>query len=214
MSPAIASLSCVWGIAGLVCLDTNTSVPTAKAVWLAVAWLWIMGSRPVSSWVGLSPTDGTNVQLDGSPFDALVLGVLTAAATSVLMRRGSRTSTFLTANGPLLLYFLYCLLSTLWAPYPDVAFKRWIKATGDLAMVLVVVTDVNPGAALGRLFSRIGFLLFPTSVLFIKYYGDLGRRYRPVGAAVNTAFPPHSTHHHASPPLFSPPLPSPPLPLP
>jgi O-antigen ligase len=67
-----------------------------------------------------------------------------------------------------------------------VAFKHWIKAIGDLAMVLIVVTDVNPVAALGRLFSRIGFLLFPTSVLFIKYYGDLGRGYGPGGEAMNT----------------------------
>jgi O-antigen ligase len=67
-----------------------------------------------------------------------------------------------------------------------VAFKRWIKAIGDLAMVLIVVTDVNPVAALGRLFPRIGFLLFPSSVLFIKYYGYLGRGYGAGGDAMNT----------------------------
>jgi|HubBroStandDraft_1064217.scaffolds.fasta_scaffold23082_1 exopolysaccharide production protein ExoQ len=186
MNPSLASLICVCGIAGLFFLDRDNSLHTSKALWLPVAWLWIMGSRPVSFWLGVSPAAGTNVQLDGSPVDAAVLGVLLAAAIAVLIRRGTPARTFLTANGPILIYFVYCLISVLWSPYPDVAFKRWIKATGDLAMVLILVTEVNPAASLGRLFSRIGFVLFPTSVLFIKYYGYLGRGYGPGGELMNT----------------------------
>ena len=34
--------------------------------------------------------------------------------------------------------------------------------------------------------SRVGFLLLPASVLFIKYYGDLGRAYNPDGEQTNT----------------------------
>lgn len=186
MNPSLASLICVCGIAGLYFLDRDNSVHPSKALWLPVAWLWILGSRAPSSWLGLSPTAGTNVQLDGSPLDAMVLGILSLTAIIVLIRRGRRTTAFLTANGPLLLYFLYCLISVLWAPYPDVALKRWIKAIGDLAMVLVLVTEENPGESLGRLFSRVGFLLFPTSVLFIKYYPYLGRGYGPGGEPANT----------------------------
>jgi exopolysaccharide production protein ExoQ len=186
MNPSLASLICVCGILGLFFLDRDNSLHTSKALWLPVAWLWIMGSRPVSFWLGASPAAGTNVQLDGSPVDAAILGALLVAAIGVLIRRGSATRTFLTANGPILIYFVYCLISVMWSPYPDVAFKRWIKATGDLAMVLILVTEVNPTASLGRLFSRIGFILFPTSVLFIKYYGYLGRGYGPGGEPMNT----------------------------
>lgn len=186
MNPSIASLICACGIAGLFFLNRDSSVHTSKAVWLPIAWLWILGSRPVSTWLGVSPTDGANAQLDGSPVDALVFGVLLSAAIIVLVRRGSRARMLLTINGPILMYFFYCLLSITWAPFPDVAFKRWIKAIGDLAMVLILVTEVNPAAALGRLFSRVGFLLFPTSVLFIKYYEYLGRGYTPDGAPMNT----------------------------
>jgi O-antigen ligase len=60
-----------------------------------------------------------------------------------------------------------------------VAGKRWIKAIGDLAMVLIVLTDKQPRAALSRLFSRTAFILAPLSVLFIKYYPLLGRTYDP-----------------------------------
>jgi len=45
-------------------------------------------------------------------------------------------------------------------------------------MVLIVVTDPGRSAtAFQRLFSRTGFLLVPLSVLFIKYYPNLGRVY-------------------------------------
>jgi exopolysaccharide production protein ExoQ len=140
MSPSLASLVCCCGIAGLFYLDRDKSVHTSKALWLAIAWIWIVGSRPVSEWLGVSPT-GVNVQLDGSPLDALVFGILLAAALVVLVWRGERTRTFVTANGPILLYFFYCLVSIVWSDHAGIAFKRWIKAIGDLAMVLIVVTD-------------------------------------------------------------------------
>src|SRR6202035_112417 len=61
--------------------------------------------------------------------------------------------------------------------YTDVSFKRWIKAVGDLVMVLIVLTDANPFAAVKRLMARVGFVLIPASVLLIKYYPALGRIY-------------------------------------
>jgi len=65
-------------------------------------------------------------------------------------------------------------MSVVWSDFPDVAIKRWIKATGDVVMALVVLTDPQPTAALRRLFSRLSFVLLPTSVLLIKYYPYLG----------------------------------------
>jgi O-antigen ligase len=52
-------------------------------------------------------------------------------------------------------------------------------------MVLVLVTDKDPIAALERLFSRVGFVLMPTSILLIKYFNDLGRGYDPSGIPMN-----------------------------
>ena len=46
---------------------------------------------------------------------------------------------------------------------------------GDLAMVLVVLTDPDPKLAFKRLLTRAGFLLVPLSVLLIKYYPELGK---------------------------------------
>src|ERR1035438_346453 len=179
MPPYIATVICVAGTLGLFAVERDPKIRTSKALWLPVIWIGLVGSRPVSSWFGLPNAAGN--ELDGSPFDAAVFGVLLAAAVVVLIRQGKRTRPFLTSNWPILIYFLYCLISVAWSYYPGVSFKRWIKAIGDLAMVLIIVTEPRLPDALGRLFSRVGFLLFPASVLLIKYYGDLGRGYAPDG---------------------------------
>ena len=44
-------------------------------------------------------------------------------------------------------------------------------------MILVVLSDREPTAAVRRFLSRTGFLLIPLSVLFIKYLPSLGRAY-------------------------------------
>ncbi len=185
MNPLLATLICACGIAGLFYLDREKTVRTSKALWLPIIWIGLAGSRPVSDWLGIQYS-GTNVQLEGSPVDAVVQGILLAVAVGVLIRRDRRTRILLAANWPILIYFFYCLISVAWSSHPDVSFKRWIKAIGDVAMCLVIVTDGRPLAALGRLISRVGFVLLPASVLFIKYYGDLGHGYSPDGGQMNT----------------------------
>jgi exopolysaccharide production protein ExoQ len=177
MNPLVASLVYACGIAGLFYLDRDNSVRTSKALWLPVIYLWVIGSRPVSVWLGLGPPAGADVQLDGSPLDRVFFAVLLIAAIGVLVHRGRRALTFLNANWPILIYFLFCLLSIFWSDFPGVALKRWVKAIGDLLMILLVVTDEQPVAALRRLFSRTGFILIPVSLLFVKYYPSLGRGY-------------------------------------
>jgi O-antigen ligase len=43
-------------------------------------------------------------------------------------------------------------------------------------MVLIILTESDPMGALKKLVTRLGFLLFPLSILLIKYYPSLGRR--------------------------------------
>lgn len=186
MNPSIASLICACGVVGLFYLNRDRSVRTSRALWLPVIYLWIIGSRPVSSWLGIAPPASANVQLEGSPFDAVLFGALSLGAIVVLVQRAKWARPILTANWPILVYFLYCLISVAWSFHPDVAFKRWIKAVGDPAMCLVIVTDPRPVEALKRVVSRVGFVLLPTSLLFIKYYGDLGRGYTADGLPMNT----------------------------
>ncbi len=178
MPPAIAAMVFVIGILGLFNLNGDKSVHTSKALWIPVIWLMINCSRPVSIWLQSKPLISSPDQyLDGSPLDALVWAILVAAGVIVLVARGGRVGRVLLTNTPILLFFAYCAISVTWSEYPFVSFKRWIKAIGDLVMVLIIITDFDPEAALKRVLARVGFVLIPLSVLFIKYYPDLGRSY-------------------------------------
>jgi exopolysaccharide production protein ExoQ len=179
MNSSVANLVYAVGIAGLFFLNRDNSTPTSKALWLPVIYLWVLGSRPVSFWLGVPPPEVGAIMLDGSPIDGAFFGILLIAALWVLVHRGRRVLNFFSASGPILAYFLFCLFSVLWSDFPGVAFKRWVKAIGDLVMILVVLTDKHPVGALSRLFSRTAFILVPLSLLFIKYYPDLGRVYDP-----------------------------------
>ena len=183
MNPSSASLICVAAVAGLLYLDRDRSVRLSKAIWVPGTWLALVGSRPLSFWFGATPTENTSVE--GSPIDAAAFAVLLAVSVVVLIVRRKRAWSLLRSNWPLLIYFIYCLVSVAWSYHPDIALKRWIKAIGDLAVVLVIVTEGYPVAALGRIVSRVGMLLLPTSVLFIRYYPELGRGYTTDGMLVN-----------------------------
>jgi exopolysaccharide production protein ExoQ len=179
MNPSIATLVYAFGIAGLFYLDRDKSVRTSKALWLPVIWLWIVSSRAVSVWLNISPASDVDVQMDGSPLDRAVFALLLVGGLIVLIHRGRKTSAALKASWPILAYFCFCLASVIWSDFPDVAIKRWVKAIGDLVMVLIIATDGNPIGALKRFLARTGFILLPASVLLIKYYPALGRGYDP-----------------------------------
>jgi len=182
MSPSIATVIFGGFLLGLFLLDRDPKSRTSPAIWIPLAWVLIAASRMVSPWLGVGHTYETADEiLDGSPLDRLILTGLMTAGLMVLFARGRRAGTFLRLNGPILLFFLYGAVSVLWSDYPDVAFKRWTKALGNVVMVLVVLTDPDPSAAVKRLLGRAGFLLIPLSVLLIKYYPELGVGYGPWG---------------------------------
>src|SRR5579864_6361527 len=187
MGLQLALLICTVGVAGLFFLDRDKSVRTSFALWLPVIWLWLAGSRSVSMWLGVAGSSGNVLAstLDGSPLDAAIYQVLIVVGVVVLLQRWKKTKALLKASSPILIYFLYCLMSTMWSPFHGPSFKRWIKAVGDLVMVLIIVTDVHPMTALRRLYSRVGFILLPLSVVLIRY-SDLGRGYDPQGNPMNT----------------------------
>ena len=179
MPPAIATIAFVAGILGLFFLDRDKTAQTSKALWIPVLWMLIIASRPVSVWMqNQAPSlSQTNEYLDGSPIDRFVFSGLLIAGAIVLGFRGRQVLSLFRKNGALCLFFFYAVVSVLWSDYPDVAFKRWIKAVGDVVMVAIVLTDLNPSAALKRFLSRTGFVLVPISVLLIKFYANLGRVY-------------------------------------
>jgi O-antigen ligase len=149
-----------------------------RASWVALAWISITASRPLSSWfqvggAGMTP----DAYLDGSPVDALVFLVLIVAAAFVLARRGVALGAVASQNPALTAYVLYCALSVVWSEYPFVAFKRWFKDFGNYLVILVLLTEANPTAAVRAVFTRCACILVPLSYVFVKYFPELGRAY-------------------------------------
>ncbi len=178
MPPILGSIVYIIGIYGLFLFDREPNAHTSKGLWIPVIWLWIVGSRPVSAWLHAGPTmEDVSQYLDGSPLDRFVFLVLLVAGLAVLTRRGSEVVKVLQSNLPIVLFFVYCLLSVIWSDFPFVAFKRWTKAIGDFVMILIVITDPDQSAAIKAVLKRTTFILIPWSVLFVKYYPDWARTY-------------------------------------
>lgn len=178
MNTRIATIAYLGLILSLFVADRDPQSRLSPARWLPLLWLAICGSRMVSLWFGGNTASGSPDQyLEGSPVDRALLGLLVAAGLGVLIPRREKVIAILRANWPILLFLLYGAVSILWSDFPGVALKRWVKALGALTMVLIVLTESNPLAAVRSWLARVGFLLVPLSVLLIKYYPDLGRGY-------------------------------------
>jgi O-antigen ligase len=178
MTTSIATVFYAALILGLFWLDRDHKARTSVALWIPVVWLSLAGSRSVSEWLYLAPpATSPEVLLEGDPINRLVYAVLVAVGLVVLMFRGPNALRLLQANGAVVVFLLYCVLSLMWAENPDAGFKRWVKVVGDFVMVLIVVSDRDPLVAIKRLLTRTGFLLIPLSVLLIKYYPELSRYY-------------------------------------
>jgi O-antigen ligase len=176
MPPAIASIIFTIGILGLFYLDRHEDSRVSKALWIPAVWLFLCSSRAPSLWFGVRQSlDSSDILVEGSPFDRNIFTILMLAALAVLVARSGRVGPMLRKNVLILLFFLFCAVSILWSDFPFVAFKRFTKALGDVEMVLIILSELDPLAALKRLLTRLGFLLFPLSILFIKYYPGIGR---------------------------------------
>jgi O-antigen ligase len=112
---------------------------------------------------------------EGNPLDALVYSTLIAAGMYVLSKRQVQLSEVIRNNQWLAIFFIYCFLAIFWSDFPLIAFKRWIKILGHPIMVLILFTEPDPEEALIRLMKRSAYVLVPMSILFIKYYPELGR---------------------------------------
>lgn len=179
MPPQFATLLTLAAILYLFRREHATKAAgVSRAIWLPYAWMFIAGSRFVSQWLNPDATlASAEAYLEGSPLDRAVFLVLIMLGVVVLIRRNLDWRALFRRNIWVLLFLLYGLTSILWSDYPYVAFKRWIKSLGTPVMALIILTERRPFEALGWLMRRLSYVLLPVSILYIKYYPELGRQY-------------------------------------
>jgi exopolysaccharide production protein ExoQ len=157
--------------------DAPEKKGVSRALWIPLIWLVITGSRTVSQWINLDAGTGIADPGDGSPLDATVYFSLIVLGYYVLRKRGVNLATFARNNWWLTAFFIYTLISIVWSDFPLIAAKRWIKIFSHPIMVLIVLTDPAPVAAVAWVLKRIAYVLVPLSICFIKFFPQYGRGY-------------------------------------
>ena len=145
---------------------------------IPLIWMLRIASRGVTYW--LSPDMGMDVEIDylkGSPIDRTFFIILETIGFAILLYRKIDWWEFAKRNKWILLIYAFMGLSVLWSNFPMVSFKRWVRTIGDLIMVLVLISEINYSLVLTRVLRIWGYLLVPLSVLFVKYWRDLGVSY-------------------------------------
>jgi exopolysaccharide production protein ExoQ len=176
MPPRLASCLCFAFILWLLRRDTKRASGVSTAIWIPLIWIWIIASKPLAYWLvsGTTAAEVTDVT-QGSFFDRNAYLALIILGLIVLAKRGITWNQVFGENRWLWIFSLFCLISVLWSPIPFVALKRWIKDVGTIVMILILLTEQNPTVAIRTVFLRCAYLLVPLSVLFIKYYPDMGK---------------------------------------
>lgn len=160
----------------LIHLDMRWRRLPSPALWIAILWLAMSGSRQLSFWisVGFGVGDQTS-NLEGSPINVVFNSVLFIASILVLGQRGFSWGKFSYANKALVASYAFFLCSMLWSPFPVPTLKRVIQDFGSVLIGLIVLTERDPSASLRVVFARVSYVLFPLSVVFIRYFPEIGR---------------------------------------
>jgi exopolysaccharide production protein ExoQ len=179
LPPRLALLLTLALIVFLFRRDIRERPNVSSALWLAVLWFIIICSRGFSAWLNLFGfhVAGAASLEEGSPLDAGFYLALATAGFCVLVARQVSLSEVLQQNGWLIVFIAYCFIAIVWSDYPFISFKRWTKILGHPIMALIVLTELNPEEALICLMKRCAYVVVPVSILFIKYYPQLGTNY-------------------------------------
>jgi exopolysaccharide production protein ExoQ len=178
MTPLLALGAGFAFVGWLLYRDARDRSSVSPAVWIAVAWTLIYATRPVMSWFADASALVTAESYDeGDLEEALISLALIVAGFMVLVRRGVRVRTVVAENPWLFVVYLFWLHSSLWSDFPMLTLKRLFRDLGNVVMVLLVLTDRNVVETIKAVCVRCAYVGVPLSVVFIKYFPDLGRVY-------------------------------------
>jgi exopolysaccharide production protein ExoQ len=186
MAP-IALFICVVFIAYLLMRDFRCRASVSAAIWIPTILLLILGSRSLSEWFG----QGVYITRMGndaarSPIDeTFYLSVLVGSLIIVFLRR-VKLSKLLAANSTITLLYLFFAVSVVWSGDPLGSSKRLCKDFGQLFVLSVILSEKDPLEAMRAIYFRCACVLFPLSVVFIRYYPRLGRGYSVAGEQMYT----------------------------
>jgi exopolysaccharide production protein ExoQ len=162
----------VFGFCALAFLgESRNHDKSSPALWIVTLWVMRCASRGLDQW------NPWQVDEAAAIYDQLFLFVVAGLGFAVVGRRWPRAAVVLRRNLPILVFYGYIALSITWSPIMLDSSKRLLRAFGDLAMVLIVLTEINPFEAMLTVLWRTALLLIPVSVVLVKYYDLIGTMY-------------------------------------
>jgi O-antigen ligase len=185
--PSVALSLCLVFIVWFLARDLRRRTSVSCAVWLPTLLLLILGSRPVSVWVG---GGGRIAQMgdyaETSVLDQMFYLSVLVGSFAIASWRRVKWNRLVLSNTAIMLLYLFFALSVLWSEDPIGSSKRLFKDCGMLFVVAVILSERDPLQAIRAVYFRCACILFPLSVVFIKYYPDLGRAYTIAGQPMFT----------------------------
>ena len=159
--------------------DIREEPNVSGALWLPLIWLVLTCSRPLTTWLAIFglPGMGGASNEEGSPVDAAFYYALTTAGLFVLINRQVSLSEVLRRNGWIVAFIAYCFISVVWSDYPFISLKRVTKIFNHPVMALIILAEPDFEESLTRLMKRCAYVVIPVSILWIKYYPQLGMTY-------------------------------------
>jgi len=173
----IALLICFVFVAFLFSRDRELRQMSSPALWIPLTWFVILGTRPLSAWFGNREIDSADAFLEGSPLDRYTLVALIVLGMIVVARRRPEWYRVLGSNIWFVAFIGYCAISIVWSDFPFVSFKRWVREAGNVIMVLVILSEEDPGRATRAMLARFAYLVIPLSVVFIRFFPAIGTYY-------------------------------------
>src|SRR6266581_6767715 len=142
MNQTFAVLVCLPVICWLWRRDIRVRPKFSRSFWLPLFYMLIQGSRPLSFWLGVGRSAGGN--LEGNWFDRFFAMCFIFVAIYLLSKRQISWGILVQQNKALLLFYLFLLVTILWAPFPFVLFKRWFRDIGAIFVILLILTEEHP----------------------------------------------------------------------
>lgn len=170
-------LACYGFIVWLIRKDMAWRSIGSRALLIPGIWIAVQGSRPVSYWLGGG--GGESGLVNTIWFAAFLL-----ISVTLLMKRQINWGAIFRSNKALFLMYGYLLCSITWSESPGDSLKRLVKDFECVPVALVFLSGRNAPHAIRAIYVRVAYILFPLSVVFIKYFPEIGRSFSRAGEAM------------------------------
>ena len=170
-------LACYGFIVWLIRKDMAWRRIGSRALLIPGIWIAVQGSRPVSYWLGGGGGDSGSI-------NTIWFAAFLVISVMVLMNRQLNWGAVFQNNKALFLIYGFLLCSVTWSESPGDSLKRLIKDFECVPVALVFFTERNVQHAIRAVYVRVAYILFPLSVVFIKYFPEIGRSFSRAGEAM------------------------------